>query len=549
MRFVPALVALLGVRIALGGELDHGLAHRLAVVGPDDTVSALVFMRDRVDLAATKLQLSQARAPLAARHHAVLSALQEKADQSQRDLVAALGVLQAKGQAAFQPLWLANCVRVDATPAIIREIAARPDVELTYLNYPIETIKPVESAATEAGRDGQSVAGGPEPGLVAIRAPEVWQDFGLRGEGILVATLDSGVDAAHPALASRWAGVADPRYAGHPEWAWWDGIGDNPNFPYDDLGHGTHTMGTVAGGAPGDSVGVAPAALWITATPNWPAGNQAFASDAIEIFQWMVNPDGDLSTHWDVPAVCGNSWGMADGFGWPDCDPLFWSYLDACETAGVAIVFAAGNEGSQGLRRPADRATNDYDTCAVAAVDANVAGWPIAGFSSRGPTFCSLLGGPFIKPNIAGPGVNVRSSVPGGGYGFNSGTSMSTPHLAGVIALLRQACPNMPVDQIKAVMYQTAVDLGAPGKDNDYGWGMVDARAAVELALSLCAPPCPGDLNGDGAVDQGDLGILLGDFGCTAGVGNCPGDIDGDGDTDQGDLGVLLSNFGEDPCT
>jgi subtilisin family serine protease len=522
---------------ACAGVIDNSLAHELALAAGNDRISTLVFMADRVDLAGMKQQFTQTRVPLAAQNYAVLSALQERAAISQQDLVSRLDQLvQRGGVAEYHPYWLANCVRVDATPAVIQELAARADVEMVYVNYPIELIGPVESSPAVPPQ----VAGGPEPGLVAIHAPEAW-NLGYRGEGILVATLDSGVDANHPALASRWAGVADPRYAGHPEWAWWDGLGQNPNFPYDGIGHGTHTMGTVAGGAPGDSVGVAPAAHWIAASPNYNAGIQVFVSDSIEIYQWMVNPDGDIATHWDVPVVCGNSWGLADFHGYPDCDPLLWSYLDACEAAGCAIIFAAGNEGLDGLRRPADRAYTDFDTCAVAAVNANQVGWPIAGFSSRGPTLCTLFP-PAIKPNISAPGVDVRSSTPNGGYGLNSGTSMACPHIAGVFALIRQACPDMPIDQIKLIMYQTAEDLGAAGKDNNYGWGMVDVFSAINTALSQCAAPCPGDLDGSGDIDQSDLGILLADFGCS---GNCQGDVDGDGDTDQGDLGELLANFGQ----
>ncbi|MBW7905574.1 MAG: S8 family serine peptidase [Phycisphaerae bacterium] len=544
-RSMAALAsALAAVCVAHAGTLDGDLERTMREAGENEAVSTLVFLADRVDLGALKTELRAARVSLAERHRRVLTELQQRSAIAQPALLAHLAQLKQQGLAEYEAFWLANCVRVDARPEVIRAIAARADVEHVFLNYRIELIEPVAAPPTPAAQKTPAYQqlSIPEPGLLAIRAPLVWSELGFSGEGVLVASLDSGVDGSHPALASRWAGVADPRYAGHPEWAWWDGIGQNPNFPYDALGHGTHTMGTITGGPPGDSVGVAPKALWISSTPNWQGQIGEFVSDAILIYQWMVNPDGDLDTHWDVPACCCNSWGLVTGHGYPPCDQLLWEYLDACETAGVAILFAAGNEGAQGLRRPSDRATTDYDTCAVAAVDANTPGWPIASFSSRGPTNCTPTGDPFIKPNIAAPGVQVRSSIPGGGYGPNSGTSMATPHITGVVALMRQACPNMEIDVIKQIMYETAVDLGDPGKDNSYGWGMVDAYAAVKRALELCAAPCPGDLDGDGDVDQSDLGILLADFGCAA---DCAGDLDGDGDVDQGDLGILLANYGQ----
>jgi len=115
--------------------------------------------------------------------------------------------------------------------------------------------------------------------------------------------------------------------------------------------------------------------------------------------------------------------------GYAPCDPLFWSYIDACEAAGIVVVFAAGNEGTGGLRRPADRATDAYrnlqwQLLMPTLLDA------LASFSSRGPTFCTPNGSAAIKPDIAAPGVNVRSAYPGQTYVYMSGTSMATPHIA-----------------------------------------------------------------------------------------------------------------------
>ena len=121
----------------------------------------------------------------------------------------------------------------------------------------------------------------------------------------------------------------------------------------------------------------------------------------------------------------------------------------------------------------------------LAAVDAHQPGWPVAGFSSRGPTTCTPDGTWAITPDISAPGVDVRSSVPGGSYGNKSGTSMASPHIAGVVALMRDANPDIAVDEIKQIMYDTAFDLGSPGEDNSYGWGMVDAYRAVQEALAF----------------------------------------------------------------
>ena len=100
--------------------------------------------------------------------------------------------------------------------------------------------------------------------------------------------------------------------------------------------------------------------------------------------QWLLDPDGDPSTDDDVPDVCNNSW-SGGSILTPPCDTFFWSFLDACEEAGIVMVFSAGNEGAGGIMRPSDRDR----TLAVAAIDAGTPGYPLGSFSSIGPSFCT----------------------------------------------------------------------------------------------------------------------------------------------------------------
>jgi subtilisin family serine protease len=450
----------------------------------EEIVSVLVYLKDQVDLDAINIQMDQQGATLKDRHEKIVVALQSTAFASQLQIVEYLGELESQKLVKdFECFWIGNIIRVDTYQSVVDQIALRDDVLWVYPNYEIALIEPVDS-----GTEGELVNRDEiEPGVVAVRAPEVWEEFNITGEGVLVATIDSGVDGDHPALADRWAGVADPRYEGHPEWAWFDPYAGQNDFPYDIIGHGTHTMGSVCGGSPGDQIGVAPGALWISAGLIQGSNIPQFVEDAIEALEWIIDPDGNPETNWDVPDVCSNSWGLNEGIGGvPPCDETFWTFLDACEAAGIVIIFSAGNEGYAGLRRPPDRATDDYRTFAVAAVDANDPTWPIAGFSSRGPTFCTPNGTEAIKPDIAAPGVQVRSSVPGGGYSSMSGTSMASPHVNGVVALMRQVSSNIGVQEIKQIIFDTAYDLGDGGEDNDYGWGMVDAYEAV---LNTNLPP------------------------------------------------------------
>lgn len=465
------------------GEVDPGLEAILQQAAPNEVVSTLVYLDRQFDAATKTRQLDMANATLAQRHEEVVLDLQLIAMATQGDLVRTLADLKSQNLVSdFHAFWISNVIRVDATPDIIRDIAARNDVYKVYYNYKIELIEPTNALPDPGNADhAQENPMGPEIGLVAIRAPEVWA-LGIDGTGRLISTLDTGVDGNHPALANRWRGL-DGRYAGHPEWAFFDPV-THWTFPRDGGSHGTHTMGTVCGGAPGDQVGVAPGAQWINAAVIDRVSIERTVSDALLAFEWTVDPDGNPSTNWDVPDTSSNSWGLMTSHGYPPCDKTFWNHLDNVEAAGVVVLFSAGNEGFSGLRRPADRATDDYRTCAVAAVDAYNSSWPIASFSSRGPTYCTPNGSAAIKPDIAAPGVNVRSSVPGGGYSQYSGTSMASPHINGVVAMMRQANPNIPVEQVKQIIYDTAYDLGPNGEDNDYGWGMVDAYEAVIAALA-----------------------------------------------------------------
>lgn len=481
-------VCLMGAMVSLqAAEIDPGLESILNSSPDGKMISVLVFLEDRVDLKELNRDLNHQNASLDNRHEITIRALQEKATETQGHINAYFDRLKQDGKIEiYQAFWITNAIRIDAAKGEIEKLADHPDVARIYFNYEIELIEPAEVKDTDQG-----VIARIETGVQAVRAPEVWA-MGYTGAGVLVANMDTGVDGNHPALASRWAGVADPRYDGHPEWAWYDPYYGLNNFPYDNGGHGTHTMGSITGAAPstGDTVGVAPGAHWIAAAPiDRGGGIPRTVADAILSFQWFVDPDGNPSTNWDVPDVLSNSWGVTTSHGYPPCDELFWSYIDACETAGTVVLFAAGNEGTSGLRRPADRATDDYRSCAVAAVDANTAGWPIAYFSSRGPTYCTPTGDAAIKPDIAAPGYSVRSSYPGGGYTYMSGTSMACPHVAGVVALIREANPNLSVDQVKQIIYDTAYDLGPAGEDNSYGWGMVDAYEAVMMAIGGGVPP------------------------------------------------------------
>lgn len=483
-RFViSALLSILAVAFtvtASAGEIEEKFAAYLETIGDDDFASAIIYLWDRPDIRTLDNALHAAKAPMQIRHERVLSELRQVAVRSQPDLLSYLDARKLEGKVAgYTPYWIMNLVVVSAIKAELKTMAQRTDVEAIEGNFRAALIEGV----------GEPYMGDPTAGigvtnsLLAINANRVWHELGYTGAGTLIGGLDTGVDGDHPALVDRWRGNWHP-------WdeCWRDALGGGTTFPTDYHGHGTHTMGTMCGAAhaTGDTVGVAFDALWIADnTINQSVGPE-FDNDVLGAFQWFADPDGDPGTTDDVPDVVQNSWGIDSRFGYDyqDCDYRWQEAIENCEAAGVVVTFSAGNEGPspQTHRSPANVCNSPTVNLSVGAVDCENYGWPypIASFSSRGPSDCD---GVTIKPEVSAPGVSVYSSYPGGSYVRMSGTSMAGPHVAGVVALMRQANPNADVQTIKSVLMQTARDLGTSGEDNDYGWGIIDAYEAV-LAVS-----------------------------------------------------------------
>jgi len=496
---IGATLGLLGFTLAVSpspasaGEIHPALRDQLERAQPSEMVSAIFVLEQQTDLASLDTSLKARRATRQDRHREVILALQQTAQEHQAALLQDLAARQSSGDVVgFTPYWIANLVVVHGRRQAIEELAARNDVSMAEVNFTASLIEPVRRGPGAGDGDGGGPRGiGLTPGVRACRANEVWHELGIWGDGALVANLDTGVDGNHPALNTRWRG-----YQGAQPWqeCWRDVLGTNTQFPTDTGSHGTHVMGSITGlgVATVDSIGVAPGATWIAANAINQGVGGGFDNDVIDCYQWFADPDGNAFTVDDVPDVLQNSWRINEGFGgnYTDCDTRWWAVIDGMEAAGVVVTFSAGNEGpgAQTIGSPPDRATTATNGFSIGAVDAtNFPNfpWPIASFSSRGPTGCSVAAPLKIKPEICGPGVDVYSSVPGGGYQSGwSGTSMSGPHVAGVVGLMRSINPDIDVDTVKEILMDTARDEGTPGEDNTYGWGMVDAFEAVTASLT-----------------------------------------------------------------
>jgi subtilisin family serine protease len=499
----------------------------MAKLQDGEMIGVIVHMAEQAPIADLNNRFRAERSTLEERHARVIEALKAAAESQAPFLATLESAKSAGGIGGFTPYWISNLVVVEATRSEIYKIASRYDVDFIEPNFTVSLIKPVgERIGTTENEETPAVRGiGVTPGQRAIRSPEVWHGLGINGQGTLIGSLDTGVDGAHPALTSRWRGNHAPSAQ-----CWLDVLGTGTTYPVDNHGHGTHTTGTMTGVATDDTIGVAWGAEWIACNAINQGVGPAFDNDIIAAFQWFADPDGNPNTTDDVPDVVQNSWGINEGFGYDytDCDSRWWSVIDNCEAAGVATCWSAGNEGSgaQSLRSPADRATTLTNAFSVGAVNATDYSWPypIAGFSSRGPTGCNVPTENKIKPEVVAPGVSVYSSVPGGGYEqlYWDGTSMSGPHVAGTMALMRQANPNLDVDMIKTILMQTARDEGTAGEDNTYGHGFIDAQAAVLAAMEGFGTLAGAVTNGSwgGAALPGALVELVGtSYHWTAGAG------------------------------
>jgi subtilisin family serine protease len=451
-----------------GGDLSSELELRLSQLKEDEFHSCLLVMKKQANIAQLNYKLNLRSATRKERHEEILRTLKSEASSSQSEIINYLREKKKQGRVKeFKTFWMTNSIFLNATKDEIKRLAYRDDVKTIYENYPISLVDPV---SVEQSSNNQAEK---ERCFSAIGAREAWS-MGYNGQGRLVCNFDTGVDGDHPALFSNWRGNN-----GAPASAcWFDPYGSD--FPKDTKGHGTHTMGIMVGISEDDTIGVAFGAQWISAAViDQGAGLSQTISDILSAFEWAIDPDGNPETIADVPDVINNSWGIPPGCK-PACDETFWAAIDNVEGAGTVVIFAAGNEGPDPstLRTPADRITSPLNCFSVGAIDANSAGFPVASFSSRGPSGCDDQ---TKKPEVCAPGVKVLSCYPDNQYRLMTGTSMATPFVAGAVAILRQYNPDATVEEIKQALLESASDLGPSGEDNSYGWGLINVKKALEL--------------------------------------------------------------------
>ena len=380
----------------------------------------------------------------------------------------------------YTPYYLVNAMEVRGGTLVRLFLLTRPEVDRVIPSPRLRPAQPVEAMALN-NLFAEPAPSGVQWNVQMIGADKVWNEFGVRGDGIVIGQSDSGVDVTHPDLKDSYRGKTEG-----DDYHWFDPWYGG-TLPYDDNGHGTHTLGTVLGQ---NGIGVAPSATWFACMNlNRNLANPALYLDCM---QFMLAPfphggdpfvDGDPTRAADV---LNNSWGCPEIEG---CDPQALLYAaNHLRDAGIFVVVSTGNDGPNCSTVNAPLSLYD-SVFSVGAIDRN---GNVTEFSSRGPVTADGSGR--MKPDIVAPGRDILSALPGGTYGALDGTSMAGPHVVGVVALLWSADPSLigDIDRTEQILIETAhpytgsTSLGCfeGGVPNAaYGYGVVDVYAAVKEVL------------------------------------------------------------------
>ena len=343
-------------------------------------------------------------------------------------------------------------------------------------------------------------------------APECW-DMTFGEESIVVAILDDGIDQDHPDVSQvPGADFTD------------EGTGGNHTTICD--GHGTCVGGCVSATIDNNLgvTGVAPGCR-VMATRIFNAVDFfGFCFGFIETTDaWIVN--GISYAESAGARVTNSSWGG----GSPSA--ALTSAFESTRANGVVHFGAAGNDGTSNVSYPAS-------ISALYAVSAINSSGNLASFSTYGSGLAfSAPGEGILTTDWVG-----SDGFDGGNYATVDGTSFASPYAAGVAALVLSADPNLTPDEVGDIMAVSAMDRGASGYDTSYGWGVVNAAAAVgEVDPGV---ECPGDIDGDGAVGANDLLAAIADWGPCSG---CPADTNGDGIVGADDILAVIAAWGTCP--
>ncbi|KAF1322670.1 hypothetical protein FI667_g11095, partial [Globisporangium splendens] len=450
VRFATFLAAIAVASTASALPTVHPGVHR--ALRKDGTVDLVIELAQTTESTLESIQ-EAAFSSRTAKIEAIKDKLQAQSKIASAEVEKVLSQESSGLHGGFKNFWISNQITVNsASFELVTKLAGLSSVGTIREQELIKIEKP------EVVSDATNELVGQEWGIQRIGANKVWADGNI-GQGVIVANIDTGVRASHEALKRNFVGKN----------GWYDPELHSAE-PYDIDGHGSHTMGTIAGSK---GVGVAPGAQWIACKGcRWYEGDEGpevgcSEEDLTECAQFMLCPTDTQGANPDcskAPRVINNSWGGSGGRTW------FKGAVDAWVKAGIVPVFSQGNSGRKGCATAGS--PGDYPN--VIGVGSTTSTDALSAFSGKGPTVNTNR----RKPDISAPGQLVRSlsNETDNAYMTISGTSMAAPHVTGAVALLLAAQPDFTIDEVKVALYTTTDQKGlAPtnytcGATSDQAW-------------------------------------------------------------------------------
>ncbi|MCK9224452.1 MAG: S8 family serine peptidase [Candidatus Muirbacterium halophilum] len=293
-----------------------------------------------------------------------------------------------------------------------------------------------------------------------MNIPEIWSDYGFKGKDIVVGIIDTGLDINHIEF-SDLSKIKN---------AWSFGKVINPSELIDNKGHGSHVAGIIGGSdKSGQSIGVAPLCDFVIARA---VGVESVrASDLLEAMQYMLDRDENPYTD-DYPRIINCSWHSSYDYQNP-----YYEMIETWLDFNIIPCFSAGNWGPE--EKTITNPKEHPGTFATGAVDSSGI---IAKFSSRGP---GVFNGEFTqKPDWTAPGVDIISVESNGDYVQMSGTSMASPHIAGLCALILESGKQLSVEDIRYILRKSCSNSNSNEYSKDYGYGFVNGKRALDIVMN-----------------------------------------------------------------
>jgi serine protease AprX len=487
--------------------ITQDLQNHVKNVSDSDWIRINITMKDQIDLEALENEISIMGHEN--RRSTVVNALKEFTQNDQKEVLEYFRDMERSGDVKkIRSLWINNVVATYVKKDVLTNLSSMEGIRSIDLDEERNMLLPT-STSLDPNEDPPRIAS-LEWNISLINAPSVWAQ-GYTGQGILVGNFDTGVNYNHWDLQDHiWVNSGeipsngiDDDGNGYIDDIYGYNFNGGSGDPMDGHRHGTHTAGTVAGdGSAGDTTGVAPDATIMCLKVLDNTGN-GFESDVWEAIGYAINEGVQVMTF-------SIGWSHA----WSPNRPAWRSAFESALAAGVHSSVASGNEDNSygapdNVRTPGDvpppwlhpDQTLTGGLGGVMTVGATNSGDNIAGFSSRGPVEWDFLSPWFdypynpemglIDPDVSAPGVCVTSLRHNNNSGYAScwnGTSMATPHVAGLMALMLSKSPTLTPAVMDSIIEVTAVELGSAGKDNSYGAGRINVLDAVNAVIIANSP-------------------------------------------------------------